>query len=196
MDIACGGPGPGGQTHRADLPRRGAALYPRAMRQTRLFLSRSRFRSIDYLGMVQALRKRVCRTWITWSPCEADAGGIPKVYFASKTWWTGRPWPTSTAYPGGDPNWPKCRLYTSGTTGFPKAVLHTHNTLMHIQQCSIRHSGINARRCDGHALAGNPHHRLFQRHQHGLYERGAIGVDGPLGCGCRHRLSSTALTAP
>ena len=120
---------------------RGAELaYILKDARTRAFIIPEKFRSIDYVDMVQGLR--------------ADLPELDHVITVRAE----RDHPGCTRFealldndavdietlPAVDPNLPKCRLYTSGTTGFPKAVLHSHNTLNYIQKCSIRHAGTSS----------------------------------------------------
>ena len=108
--------------------------------RTKAFFIPERYRSINYINMVQSLRDELpdLEHLIT-VRSEADYDNAVRY----ETLVDGEPAAISSLPPS-DPNAVKCRLYTSGTTGFPKAVLHTHNTLNYVQQCSIRHSQINA----------------------------------------------------
>jgi acyl-CoA synthetase len=106
--------------------------------RTRLFFIPGRFRSIDYAQMVAQLRPDLpdLQYVVTVRADEEYPDTLPYESLLDSE-------PVDeTSLPEIDPNSVKCRLYTSGTTGFPKAVLHSHNTLMYVQQSSIRHSGI------------------------------------------------------
>ena len=107
---------------------------------TRVFFIPERFRSINYIETVLALRDDLpeLQHLIT-VRAEQDYPDVLRYEVLTKS----EPVQLA-ALPDIDPNLPKCRLYTSGTTGFPKAVLHSHNTLNYVQQCSIRHSGISS----------------------------------------------------
>lgn len=106
--------------------------------RSRAFFIPERYRSINYIDMVQSLRADLPDLdHLILVRAEADYADA--VHY--KTLIESEPVAIETLPPS-DPNAVKCRLYTSGTTGFPKAVLHTHNTLNYVQQCSIRHSQI------------------------------------------------------
>ena len=108
--------------------------------RSRVMFIPDRYRSIDYLGMLQELQGELpdLDHLVT-----VRADTVPSGVLRFEDLVESGPVDVDSL-PAVDPNSVKCRLYTSGTTGFPKAVLHSHNTLMHIQQCSIRHSGISA----------------------------------------------------
>ncbi|MEE4659761.1 MAG: AMP-binding protein [Halieaceae bacterium] len=105
---------------------------------TRVLFIPEQFRSIHYVDMVASLRADLpALDQVVSVRAQHDYPGVIRYesLLASA--------PADLAsLPQVDPNRPKCRLYTSGTTGFPKAVLHSHNTLNHVQQCSIRHAAI------------------------------------------------------
>jgi acyl-CoA synthetase (AMP-forming)/AMP-acid ligase II len=81
-----------------------------------------RFRSTDYLEMIERLRPGL--------PDLKDVVLVRsgKVGYSSYSEWIGET-DSVDAFPPVDPNAVKLLLYTSGTTGNPKGVLHSHNTL-------------------------------------------------------------------
>ena len=105
--------------------------------RTRAFLIPEKFRSIDYVNMVLALRPELPDLeHLIMVRGEQDYPGVLRFEELIDCEAA-----SMESLPAIDPNFPKCRLYTSGTTGFPKAVIHTHNTLNYVQECSVRHSG-------------------------------------------------------
>jgi acyl-CoA synthetase len=107
---------------------------------TRAFLIPEKFRSTDYVNMVQDLRAELPDLeHVIMVRGEQDYPGVLRFEQLVDC----EPVDLQ-ALPDIDPNYPKCRLYTSGTTGFPKAVIHTHNTLNYVQECSVRHSKTTA----------------------------------------------------
>jgi len=108
--------------------------------RTRAFLIPEKFRSTDYVNMVQDLRAELPDLeHVIMVRGEQDYPGVLRFEQLVDC----EPVDLQ-ALPDIDPNYPKCRLYTSGTTGFPKAVIHTHNTLNYVQECSIQHSKTTA----------------------------------------------------
>jgi acyl-CoA synthetase (AMP-forming)/AMP-acid ligase II len=105
---------------------------------SRLIFIPDRYRSIDYINMVSALRPELpdLEHIVLVRAGDAYEGALHYEALVDR-----EPIDESEL-PAVDPNSVKCRLYTSGTTGFPKAVLHSHNTLVRISDNSIAHAEI------------------------------------------------------
>ena len=106
----------------------------------RLVFVPGRFRSIDYVEMIQRLRDDLpaLEHVVSLRDERVHEGIVDYAQLIE------RPAASLDSLPSVDPDSIKCRLYTSGTTGYPKAVLHSHNTLSYVQGCSTRHGEISA----------------------------------------------------
>jgi cyclohexanecarboxylate-CoA ligase len=98
--------------------------------ETQALVVPRRFRSFDYVEMVEGLRAhapRLERVWVA-----RGAPGRDMLAFASlvETAWEARAGRRAPA--GTDPNAVTEVIFTSGTTGEPKGVMHTSNTVLSI----------------------------------------------------------------
>jgi cyclohexanecarboxylate-CoA ligase len=89
-----------------------------------------RFRTFDYVEMVEGLRGQLPRLERVWVARGAPGSGMASFGTLLETAWEARSGRRSLA--GTDPNAVSEVIFTSGTTGEPKGVMHTSNTVLSI----------------------------------------------------------------